>query len=309
MDSNLWIALLLTMTLVMGFVWWFWPKKPILPIERPFHNSNFVELGDLCIHYQEWGNAKKTCILLVHGLGASSFTWRLLAPLLAKNYYVIALDLPGFGYSTKDPNFSHNLEDQSLVLKNFLLSKKIKKAHLVGSSMGGAIVMYFAMQEKNMVASLTAISPATEPRFIKNIKLGFFAAFYRPVKFFLQRYTIKQIMREISHQQENQSPEVLDQYLRAYRKEPNSILCFAKAVDHLLRDTRMPSIYKDINIKLNLLWGDNDRITPIKMAHTLESIVPECELHILSGGLHHIMEDDPPWCAKIITQITDQSRS
>src|SRR5204863_1152014 len=65
-------------------------------------HSHFVNVDGVRVHYQEFGEASKPPIVLIHGYTASLFVWHKVAPMLADaGFHVIALDLVGFGYSSK----------------------------------------------------------------------------------------------------------------------------------------------------------------------------------------------------------------
>ncbi|MEZ4873623.1 MAG: alpha/beta fold hydrolase [Bdellovibrionales bacterium] len=79
----------------------------------------------------------------MHGLGASVYIWRFIFKPLAKYFRVTALDLPGFGRSSK-PIADYGLDAQSDRLLTALDRLDIKTAHFVGSSMGGALSLWLA---------------------------------------------------------------------------------------------------------------------------------------------------------------------
>src|SRR5688572_21498408 len=62
--------------------------------------SKFAEIDGVRVHYQEFGDAANPAMVLIHGYVASTYVWKTVAPLLADaGFYVIALDLVGFGFS------------------------------------------------------------------------------------------------------------------------------------------------------------------------------------------------------------------
>src|SRR5687768_8053800 len=64
--------------------------------------SHFVYVDGARVHYQEFGDASKPTIVLIHGYTASTYVWKTAAPMLAEaGFRVIALDLLGFGFSEK----------------------------------------------------------------------------------------------------------------------------------------------------------------------------------------------------------------
>ena len=145
--SQDWILWGTGLTLIMGLlallVGWIWRQwlKASPPGELPEYVYPAVPQGRWAqmpfgrIHYLEAGTGPN--LVLIHGLGASVFCWRLLIPLLAKKFRVIALDLSGFGLSDKRLDLEYGLDAQTARVEEFLASIKVDKFDVVGSSMGG----------------------------------------------------------------------------------------------------------------------------------------------------------------------------
>jgi pimeloyl-ACP methyl ester carboxylesterase len=76
-------------------------------------------------------------VLLIHGLGASTYTWRHLIPALARNHRVIAVDLKGAGKSDKPLDEAYGILDQASLLKILVEHKSLSNLTVVGHSMGG----------------------------------------------------------------------------------------------------------------------------------------------------------------------------
>ena len=93
----------------------------------------------LRIHYMDEGDGEP--LVLVHTIGQSIYTWRCLYASLTQHYRVIAVDMPGFGYSSRPDVYSYTIEEQSKALELFLDAIGIESAHFMGFSMGCACVM------------------------------------------------------------------------------------------------------------------------------------------------------------------------
>ncbi|WP_434597781.1 alpha/beta fold hydrolase [Streptomyces sp. A5-4] len=88
---------------------------------------------------------KGDTVLLIHGIGDSSETWRDVMPDLARNYRVIAPDLLGHGGSDK-PRADYSLPAYANGMRDLLSVLGVERATLVGHSLGGAVAMQFAYQ-------------------------------------------------------------------------------------------------------------------------------------------------------------------
>ena len=99
-------------------------------------------------------------ILLLHGFLDSSYTWRRVIPLLQDRYRVIALDLPGFGYSDK-PYEPLSFVEYARVVVGVLDQLQIDQAFLVGNSMGGSVALRVAIDFPERVRGLVPIAAGT----------------------------------------------------------------------------------------------------------------------------------------------------
>lgn len=117
-------------------------------------------------------------LLLVHGLGGSATNWTDLMGLLCPDRDVIAVDLPGFGWSPPPADRDYSLRAHSRVLVDLIDTMSAGPVHLGGNSLGGSVATLLAAERPDMVATLTLISPALpvlRPR-ASNVHLPAFAA-------------------------------------------------------------------------------------------------------------------------------------
>ena len=85
-------------------------------------------------------------IVFLHGLGASSYSWRHLLPAFAQTNTVHAPDFPGYGRSDKPEDFDYTFAGFSHWLGSSLDELKISRTALVGSSMGGAVALRYGLE-------------------------------------------------------------------------------------------------------------------------------------------------------------------
>ncbi len=98
-------------------------------------------------------------VLLIHGLGSNAKGWSRNIPALAADHRVIAVDLPGYGYSDKGA-YKYSMSFYATVLTELLTVLGIDEAAFVGHSMGGQIAMVAALEHPERVAKLVLVSPA-----------------------------------------------------------------------------------------------------------------------------------------------------
>jgi pimeloyl-ACP methyl ester carboxylesterase len=118
----------------------------------------YVKVGRAKVFHYDVGTGP--AIVLVHGFNHHAEAWvRNIAVLAAAGHRVVALDLPGFGRSGV-PRMRYSLKGYAEFVVQFLDALDIKRAHLVGSSMGGAIVLKATALEPRRVITVTGVDPA-----------------------------------------------------------------------------------------------------------------------------------------------------
>jgi pimeloyl-ACP methyl ester carboxylesterase len=113
-------------------------EQPMQPSHSLKHMSKQVKLtkDDLTIFYFEDGEQNPQTMILIHGLGDEADTWRHVIGDLAKDYHVIALDLPGFGRSSQ-PDRDYTPDFFMTTIISLMDELSIDKSILMGSSLGG----------------------------------------------------------------------------------------------------------------------------------------------------------------------------
>ncbi|MGC7102300.1 acetoin dehydrogenase dihydrolipoyllysine-residue acetyltransferase subunit [Amycolatopsis lurida] len=117
-----------------------------------------VEVDGRTLSYASLGEGAEQ-VVLVHGYGGDKNSWLFVQEPLSENAVVHALDLPGHGESTKDVG-DGSVDVLAAAVLGFLREKGIERVHLVGHSLGGAVVTAVAAKEPGRVASLTLVAPA-----------------------------------------------------------------------------------------------------------------------------------------------------
>lgn len=100
----------------------------------------------LSLYVEEMGRGAP--ILFLHGLAGSSYTWRFIAPALAANHRVIAIDLRGFGRSDKPFDQAYAPTDHAAVVRAFIAERRLANITLVGHSFGGMVALMLALDQK-----------------------------------------------------------------------------------------------------------------------------------------------------------------
>jgi len=136
-----------------------------LVTEKDFadHDSKFIEVHHVTIHYKEMGTGETTFILL-HGFGASVYSWREVMDDFAQRGRVIAYDRPAFGLTERPMpedwvENPYGMKANVELLRGLMDALKIEKAVLVGNSAGGGVAVAFGLEYPQRVDSLILVDP------------------------------------------------------------------------------------------------------------------------------------------------------
>jgi abhydrolase domain-containing protein 6 len=252
-----------------------------------------VEIDGWTIRYHRSG--KGPDLVLVHGLGANLYCWRWMIPLLNPWANVLALDLPGFGGSSKRLDVGYGLDEQAERLARILDHFGIRRAHLVGSSMGGNVCLGLALKFPDRVEDLSVIAPATSPKLVPwDIKPWLWMSL--PMGMAVNRMVLRQMHARTIVRHHRLNDGRIEESIKTYGRNSAAVRTLLMSSD-AIRDQRLPSILKDVKQKVQILWGSQDKLVNRKVIDALEAVLPAAESHIHIGGGHHLQEDEPEWCA------------
>ena len=134
-------------------------------IKYPF-DTKFIKVNDYEIAYVDEGNSENV-LLFIHGLGSYLKAWDRNIPELKNHFRCIALDLPGYGKSSKQIH-SGEVSFYVEILNAFISKLNLKNVSLVGHSMGGQIALAYAIKYPNQIVKLILAAPAGFETFNKD---------------------------------------------------------------------------------------------------------------------------------------------
>jgi pimeloyl-ACP methyl ester carboxylesterase len=163
------------------------------------------------VHYIDRGHGQ--AVVLLHGFGGQTYSFRHLMPILEREHRVIAVDLKGFGYSERDPRAGLSATAQVAMLQALLGRCAVERAVVIGHSLGGGIALRFAATHPSMVQALVLAASVTgEERFLRRRAAP--AWLMRPALPLLGAFTSSRLLRMMYHDRSKITDEVRDEYLR-----------------------------------------------------------------------------------------------
>lgn len=264
-------------------------------------DSKFVEVNGLSVHYKEMGTGQPVFILL-HGFGASAFSWREVMGPFAELGRVIAYDRPAFGLTSRPMpsdwtgNNPYSSESQAAIVIGLMDALGVEKAWLVGNSAGGTVSVYTALTYPERVSGLILVDAAIYTG-------GGSPAWARPLLGTPQmRHLGPLLARQIASSGDDfirtafHDPTLVTQdILDGYRK-PLNANNWDRALWELTAASRPLGLAErltELNLPVLVLTGDDDRIVPTEQSIQLGAEIPGAMLVVIPNAGHVPHEEKP----------------
>lgn len=311
------LAALIIMALVVPFLIPVPPLKDTLPPEQLADpDSRFVDIGDLRIHYKMAGQGAPALVLM-HGLAASTFSWReVMAPLSARGT-VIAFDRPSSGLTSRplagewkglNPYTREAQSDQTIALLDEL---GIQKAILVGNSAGGTIAALTALRHPERVRALILVDAAIyseggPPDWIRPLLYTPQAARLGPLVSRFFSSSGDRLLRLAWHDPDKIPVEALEGYRKPLRVQnwDRAFWEFTLAS----RSVGLPGQLEQITMPTLVITGDDDRIVPTAESVRLAKELPNARLEVIPNCGHVPHEECPEAFLKAVNRFLDDLR-
>lgn len=273
-----------------------WPNR---------ESSRFVEAAGLRWHLQEMGPAGAPALLLLHGTGAATHSWRGLAPILARDFRVIAPDLPGHGFTDPLPRARLSLPGMAAAVDGLLRHIEARPALVAGHSAGAAILVRMCLDRAVDPRLLVALNGALTP--FPGLASVLFPGlarmlFLNPVtpKLFAwtaDRPAVERLMRGTGSRLDPQGLEFYRRLLRFPGHVAGALGMMANwdlaGLDRDIRGLGLPTL---------LVVGGNDRAIAPETAFALRTRLPDARVALLRGLGHLAHEEAPERVAEVIDE-------
>lgn len=283
------------------------PLEDTVPVETLADpDSRFIDVDGLTIHYKQMGQGAPAFVLL-HGFGASTFSWREVMGPLAELGTVVAFDRPAFGLTerpmrgTEDwPGYNpYSYTSQPQLVLGLMDALGFESAILVGNSAGGAVAVQTALRAPERVDALVLVDAAIytgggTPPIVRPL-------LNTPQMSHLGPLIARQIRdwgvdfgRSAWHDPDRIPPEFWEGYQKPLRAEN-----WDRALWELTRSSRrldLPSRLDDVTMPTLVITGDDDQIVPTEQSIRLAAELPDARLAVLEACGHVPQEECPePW--------------
>ena len=270
-----------------------WPNR---------ESSSFVEAGGLSWHVQRMGEGP--VVLLLHGTGASTHSWRDLAPRLAERFTVVAPDLPGHAFTGRPRSRDLSLTNMTRLLCKLVEALDVQPAIIVGHSAGAAVALRMALDKCVAPAAIVSLNGALFP--FSGVARHVFPPVARlmllnpfmPRIFTKQAQSPQRVERLIMNTGSKIDETGLALYKRLFRQPGHVLGALAMMANWDLQP--LQDALGEIETPVVLVAAENDKAIPPSTSMRARDDLPNARAVYLRGLGHLAHEEAPRQIAEII---------
>lgn len=260
----------------------------------PYENSHFFTYGDYELRYRavEHEGLYKGRIMFIHGFGQSSFSWENMASeMSAKGYDCYCVDLPNFGYSTRE-TADMELLDRELLVEKLMLS--IAPEHtwiLAGHSMGGAVAINVAQSVDVQKLMLFCAAPVADMGDMSGMMA--MPIMGKMVNFVFKYLTKIDFLMKIVVYMATANLEYTKNYNLEGVTAPLQLDGTGDGLCVLMQHQRPTDLEgaKNIDCPVLIVNAEKDMIINDTMKQQISDAFPNAEHYLVAGGGHICIED------------------
>lgn len=267
--------------------------------------SRFVDAGGLTWHVQQTGAGPD--VLLIHGTGAATHSWRAVMPALAERFAVTAIDLPGHAFTRGKLAGGSSLPGIVKALGALMTTLEIVPRLLVGHSAGAAIALNYARRHGSETP-VVALSPALMP--FRGLAANLFPAL---AKLLFVNPFAPRIFAQMARGR-GEVARFLDR-ATASRIDAKGLTCYATLFGNaqhcagtlaMMADWDLESFsatLPTISCPVLLAHGERDPAVPLRTVEQAAKLLPNAELVVWPGLGHLAHEEAPDQAVAAITRF------
>lgn len=266
--------------------------------------GTFAAIDGRDLHYVEAGDPEAPPLVLVHGFGAWSYSWRHNIGPLSQEFRVVALDLPGFGWSEKSRRGDQSLEAYVRAVTGLMDHLGMDAAVLVGNSMGGEISLCTAVLAPQRVRAVAGLCSSafieTLPRLGRLIPyLPFAGKLGR--RLIMNRNFVRHVLQGCYADPRRLPAEAAECYTAPF-STPGAEGGFVA----VMRDFNLGSLtrrFGAVEQPVRLIWGERDPYIPVSDGQRLARLLPKAELVVLPDAAHVPQEEQPETVNRLLAEF------
>ena len=239
-------------------------------------------------------------VIFLHGLGGSIESWTNNLDSLSARQRVIALDLPGFGQSSK-PRLKYTVPFYRDFLLEFIKQLGLARVSIVGSSLGGHIACELAVAKPSLIEKLVLVSPAGAlPRSFKASP-----ALRRYIKV-TSAHSIEEVKRALYAVDKKPVDESYARVVFERFSDPDAKEAFLSALGGSASAPRLQGRLHKIQAPTLLIWGKEDIMIPVKFVEPFVRM-KNCRVVILEHCGHRPHSERPTIFNQMVASFLAES--
>jgi triacylglycerol lipase len=235
-------------------------------------------------------------LVLVHGFTSNKDNFDAVARYLTPHYTLYSLDLPGHGDADRDLNADFSMDALVSHVRQFVHALGLKRAHLCGSSLGGAVVGFYAARFPEEVASLWLLNAAATSEFATDSEM--MKHYDATGKFPYLVQTHEEHARKMDMVFGKPAP-IPHCVMFAFGEAAIRDIAIQSAILKQVRKTApIDTVYSNLKTPTLIVTGANDLVVPPTSVQTLAKVFPHSSIQIVEGSGHIPMVDRPKRTAR-----------
>ena len=284
-------------------VYAYWPVPAATASARELAGAadRVIPVDGMDLRYREFGarGPGRPNLLLVHGFANSLQSFRLLAPLLAVDFHVITVDVPGFGLSAKPAAHDYGNAAQARTIADFAAALGLERYIVGGHSMGGTLAVYVAAVDPHVTGVVLM-----NPGIITTGVPSFMKYPVWPIPRVMARLFATPGFRESSLRRSFLDPSLVTAQVMA------DVMLATRSTDYLDGMTslmsqygsgREPAVARRVHVPTLVVWGEQDHSKPAGEAEAVRALIPGARLVTVPDAGHYVHEEQPAAVAAAIT--------
>ncbi|MGI8919352.1 MAG: alpha/beta fold hydrolase [Pyrinomonadaceae bacterium] len=250
------------------------------------------------LHCETYGSGNP--VLCLHGLGASTHSWREFREPLAKQNKLFLLDFKGFGASPKPKDKHYAIKEHAESAYQFIVEQDLRNLTLIGSSFGGAVSLLVALrlceEKSGRLRRLILIDSGGYnqhlPRHLKMMRtpiLGWLMIHLLPPK--LAALTV---LKDSYYDDSRITTKQIEVYARPIADSGGRHALLQTSKQIIPEDIdELIAKYPKITVPTLIIWGGQDKVIPLVIGELLDEALPDSRLVVIDHSGHIPQEETP----------------
>jgi pimeloyl-ACP methyl ester carboxylesterase len=272
-------------------------------------DSQFIRINRLNMHVKTMGEGEPAFMLL-HGFGASLYSWGPVLASLGKTSKVIAFDRPAFGLTERPLSWEgqnpYTPEAQVALVLGLMDYFSVHKTILIGHSAGGTVSLNFALAYPERVSALILVSPAVYidsevPEFMRPLLAMPLMNHIGPMIARLIQSQWRKLLARAWHDPSRIKPETIALYEKPFHVENWDKALWELTIANSTQ--RLADHLDEITQPVLVITGDDDRVVPTDESIRLAGEMPNASLVVIADAGHVPQEEQPEAFMKAVSEF------